>query len=181
MYSTSLQDSLTSVHWSYIFKTHLWPCALDALFSRQCSSTCAGGFQRRVVVCQDENGYPANSCEDRNRPSEQRSCESGPCPQWIYGNWGEVSQTPVCCCLHQITACLGSSLERKLTQKLLCMQPWKCIRNQLSLTFFMLHTRQICFQVKKIALVFFLHTQTHLLNKTSPPAVLSAPSHVEVG
>lgn len=56
----------------------------------QCSSTCAGGFQRRVVVCQDENGYPANNCEDRSRPSEQRSCESGPCPQWIYGSWGEV-------------------------------------------------------------------------------------------
>lgn len=60
---------------------------------QQCSSTCAGGFQRRVVVCQDENGYPANSCEDRSRPNEQRSCESGPCPQWIYGNWGEVRGT----------------------------------------------------------------------------------------
>ncbi|KAM9813380.1 A disintegrin and metalloproteinase with thrombospondin motifs 9 [Neosynchiropus ocellatus] len=57
-----------------------------------CSSTCAGGFQRRVVVCQDENGYPANSCEDPSRPSEQRSCESGPCPQWIYGNWGECTK-----------------------------------------------------------------------------------------
>ncbi|XP_029990964.1 A disintegrin and metalloproteinase with thrombospondin motifs 9 isoform X1 [Sphaeramia orbicularis] len=57
-----------------------------------CSSTCAGGFQRRVVVCQDENGYPANSCEDRSRPNEQRSCESGPCPQWIYGNWGECTK-----------------------------------------------------------------------------------------
>ncbi|XP_056293354.1 A disintegrin and metalloproteinase with thrombospondin motifs 9 [Pseudoliparis swirei] len=57
-----------------------------------CSSTCAGGFQRRVVVCQDENGYPANSCEDRSRPNEQRSCESGPCPQWIYGDWGECTK-----------------------------------------------------------------------------------------
>uniref|UniRef100_A0A8C6VYZ8 ADAM metallopeptidase with thrombospondin type 1 motif 9 n=1 Tax=Nothobranchius furzeri TaxID=105023 RepID=A0A8C6VYZ8_NOTFU len=58
-----------------------------------CSSTCAGGFQRRVVVCQDENGYPANNCEDRNRPNEQRTCESGPCPQWVYGNWGECTKT----------------------------------------------------------------------------------------
>uniref|UniRef100_A0A3Q2Y652 ADAM metallopeptidase with thrombospondin type 1 motif 9 n=1 Tax=Hippocampus comes TaxID=109280 RepID=A0A3Q2Y652_HIPCM len=58
----------------------------------QCSSTCAGGFQRRVVVCQDENGYPANSCEDHSRPSEQRSCESGPCPQWIHGSWGECTK-----------------------------------------------------------------------------------------
>ncbi|KAM4588255.1 A disintegrin and metalloproteinase with thrombospondin motifs 9 isoform 1-T1 [Odontesthes bonariensis] len=57
-----------------------------------CSSTCAGGFQRRVVVCQDENGYPANSCEDDSRPNEQQSCESGLCPQWIYGNWGECTK-----------------------------------------------------------------------------------------
>uniref|UniRef100_A0A674E916 ADAM metallopeptidase with thrombospondin type 1 motif 9 n=1 Tax=Salmo trutta TaxID=8032 RepID=A0A674E916_SALTR len=57
-----------------------------------CSSTCAGGFQRRVVVCQDENGYAANNCEDRSKPIEQRSCESGPCPQWVYGNWGECTK-----------------------------------------------------------------------------------------
>ncbi|XP_056131168.1 A disintegrin and metalloproteinase with thrombospondin motifs 9-like isoform X2 [Lampris incognitus] len=57
-----------------------------------CSSTCAGGFQRRVVVCQDENGYSANNCEERAKPVEQRSCESGPCPQWIYGNWGECTK-----------------------------------------------------------------------------------------
>ncbi|KAF7250039.1 A disintegrin and metalloproteinase with thrombospondin motifs 9 [Varanus komodoensis] len=54
-----------------------------------CSSTCAGGFQRRVVVCQDENGYTASNCEVRTKPDEQRSCESGPCPQWAYGSWGE--------------------------------------------------------------------------------------------
>uniref|UniRef100_A0A6Q2YCM6 ADAM metallopeptidase with thrombospondin type 1 motif, 9 n=1 Tax=Esox lucius TaxID=8010 RepID=A0A6Q2YCM6_ESOLU len=57
-----------------------------------CSSTCAGGFQRRVVVCQDENGYTANNCEERSKPAEQRSCESGPCPQWVYGNWGECTK-----------------------------------------------------------------------------------------
>lgn len=56
----------------------------------QCSSTCAGGSQRRVVVCQDENGYTANDCVERIKPDEQRACESGPCPQWAYGNWGEV-------------------------------------------------------------------------------------------
>uniref|UniRef100_A0A671LTY8 A disintegrin and metalloproteinase with thrombospondin motifs 9-like n=1 Tax=Sinocyclocheilus anshuiensis TaxID=1608454 RepID=A0A671LTY8_9TELE len=58
-----------------------------------CSSTCAGGFQRRVVVCQDENGYPANSCDESTQPIEQRSCESGPCPQWFYGSWGECSKS----------------------------------------------------------------------------------------
>ncbi|XP_029103687.1 A disintegrin and metalloproteinase with thrombospondin motifs 9 isoform X2 [Scleropages formosus] len=57
-----------------------------------CSSTCAGGFQRRVVVCQDENGNPAGSCEERSKPAEQRSCESGPCPQWVHGNWGECTK-----------------------------------------------------------------------------------------
>ncbi|KAJ1110188.1 hypothetical protein NDU88_007543 [Pleurodeles waltl] len=57
-----------------------------------CSSTCAGGFQRRVVVCQDENGYPAVNCDERSKSAEQRSCESGPCPEWVYGNWGECTK-----------------------------------------------------------------------------------------
>ncbi|XP_006779208.1 PREDICTED: A disintegrin and metalloproteinase with thrombospondin motifs 9 [Myotis davidii] len=57
-----------------------------------CSSTCAGGSQRRVVVCQDENGYPASDCVERIKPDEQRACESGPCPQWAYGSWGECSK-----------------------------------------------------------------------------------------
>ncbi|XP_035886888.1 A disintegrin and metalloproteinase with thrombospondin motifs 9 isoform X5 [Phyllostomus discolor] len=57
-----------------------------------CSSTCAGGWQRRVVVCQDENGYTASDCVERIKPDEQRACESGPCPQWAFGNWGECSK-----------------------------------------------------------------------------------------
>ncbi|XP_072571069.1 A disintegrin and metalloproteinase with thrombospondin motifs 9 isoform X2 [Paramormyrops kingsleyae] len=57
-----------------------------------CSSTCAGGFQRRVVVCQDENGSPAGGCEEQTRPEELRSCQSGPCPQWVYGSWGECTK-----------------------------------------------------------------------------------------
>uniref|UniRef100_A0A4W3HD10 ADAM metallopeptidase with thrombospondin type 1 motif 9 n=1 Tax=Callorhinchus milii TaxID=7868 RepID=A0A4W3HD10_CALMI len=57
-----------------------------------CSSTCAGGFQRRVVVCQDRDGYDANNCAEQTRPVEMRSCESGPCPQWVYGSWGECTQ-----------------------------------------------------------------------------------------
>ena len=104
----SLWDSyIPTVYTENVFvrTISLTVCTLCSLL-QQCSSTCAGGFQRRVVVCQDENGYPANSCEDRSRPSEQRSCESGPCPQWIYGNWGEVRQTPLYCCLHHITAAI---------------------------------------------------------------------------
>lgn len=27
----------------------------------------------------------------RIKPDEHRACESGPCPQWAYGSWGEVS------------------------------------------------------------------------------------------
>ncbi|XP_006642969.1 A disintegrin and metalloproteinase with thrombospondin motifs 20 [Lepisosteus oculatus] len=58
-----------------------------------CSSTCAGGFQRRVVVCQDGEGHTANYCEERLKPAESRSCDSGPCPRWNYGIWGECTQT----------------------------------------------------------------------------------------
>ncbi|KAJ3602159.1 hypothetical protein NHX12_029918 [Muraenolepis orangiensis] len=67
-------------------------CPSRSVDPRACSSTCAGGFQRRVVVCQDENGYSANSCEERSKPIQQRSCESGSCPQWVYGNWGECTK-----------------------------------------------------------------------------------------
>lgn len=28
---------------------------------------------------------------ERIKPDEQRACESGPCPHWVYGSWGEVS------------------------------------------------------------------------------------------
>lgn len=88
IYSDLLLCSSVLCHWLKLNYNSVDSSSL----SQQCSSTCAGGFQRRVVVCQDENGYPASNCEDRSRPSEQRSCESGPCPQWIYGNWGEVRQ-----------------------------------------------------------------------------------------
>uniref|UniRef100_G1NB35 ADAM metallopeptidase with thrombospondin type 1 motif 20 n=1 Tax=Meleagris gallopavo TaxID=9103 RepID=G1NB35_MELGA len=58
-----------------------------------CSSTCAGGFHRRVVVCQDEEGRSASYCDEASKPPESRHCDSGPCPRWNYGNWGECTQT----------------------------------------------------------------------------------------
>ncbi|KAI4905651.1 hypothetical protein NFI96_011351 [Prochilodus magdalenae] len=58
-----------------------------------CSSTCEGGFQRRVVVCQDSEGRSTNFCDERVKPSESKSCDSGPCPLWNYGIWGECSVT----------------------------------------------------------------------------------------
>lgn len=128
----SLRDSSESVHRKQTVITCVLSCPA------QCSSTCAGGFQRRVVVCQDENGYPANNCEDRSRPSEQRSCESGPCPQWIYGNWGEVRRkatslslslasvhmsktrkSPRCCFL-QCTKPCGGGIKTRLV---VCQRP----------------------------------------------------------
>eukprot|EP00062_Callorhinchus_milii_P009908 gi/632954349/ref/XP_007892911.1/ PREDICTED: A disintegrin and metalloproteinase with thrombospondin motifs 20 [Callorhinchus milii] len=58
-----------------------------------CSSTCTGGFQRRVVVCQDAEGRSANNCDERTKPPETRHCDAGPCPHWNYGNWGECTQS----------------------------------------------------------------------------------------
>ncbi|XP_048865144.1 A disintegrin and metalloproteinase with thrombospondin motifs 20 [Brienomyrus brachyistius] len=58
-----------------------------------CSQTCGGGFQRRAVVCQDADGRTASQCEPRVKPAESRSCDLGPCPQWVYGVWGECTQT----------------------------------------------------------------------------------------
>ncbi|CAB1323371.1 unnamed protein product, partial [Coregonus sp. 'balchen'] len=50
-----------------------------------CSSTCAGGFQRRVVVCQDAEGRSTSHCDERVKPAESKNCDSGPCPLWNYG------------------------------------------------------------------------------------------------
>ncbi|XP_043084392.1 A disintegrin and metalloproteinase with thrombospondin motifs 20 [Puntigrus tetrazona] len=58
-----------------------------------CSSSCEGGFQRRVVVCQDTDGRSTTYCDERVKPSESKSCDSGPCPHWNYGVWGQCSQS----------------------------------------------------------------------------------------
>ncbi|KAM9311710.1 A disintegrin and metalloproteinase with thrombospondin motifs 20 [Gastrophryne carolinensis] len=58
-----------------------------------CSSTCAGGFERRAVVCQDTEGRLSNFCDETAKPPEIRHCDSGPCPQWNFGSWGECTQT----------------------------------------------------------------------------------------
>lgn len=64
---------------------------------RQCSRSCAGGLQRRAVVCQDEDGHSASYCDVASKPPESNHCGSGPCPQWNFGDWGEVSRAfPPC-------------------------------------------------------------------------------------
>ncbi|GAB1299762.1 A disintegrin and metalloproteinase with thrombospondin motifs 20 [Apodemus speciosus] len=58
-----------------------------------CSRSCAGGLQHRAVVCQDEDGQSATSCDAASKPPESKHCGSGPCPHWNYGDWGECTQT----------------------------------------------------------------------------------------
>uniref|UniRef100_A0A8C5PH52 ADAM metallopeptidase with thrombospondin type 1 motif 20 n=1 Tax=Leptobrachium leishanense TaxID=445787 RepID=A0A8C5PH52_9ANUR len=58
-----------------------------------CSSTCLGGFERRVVVCQDKEGRSSNYCDQSTRPAESRHCDSGACPRWNHGIWGECTKT----------------------------------------------------------------------------------------
>ncbi|KAM8974414.1 A disintegrin and metalloproteinase with thrombospondin motifs 20 [Pelodytes ibericus] len=58
-----------------------------------CSSTCSGGFERRVVVCQDKEGRSSNFCDQAAKPVESRHCDSGTCPRWNHGIWGECTQT----------------------------------------------------------------------------------------
>uniref|UniRef100_A0A8C1ITK7 ADAM metallopeptidase with thrombospondin type 1 motif 20 n=2 Tax=Cyprinus carpio TaxID=7962 RepID=A0A8C1ITK7_CYPCA len=58
-----------------------------------CSSSCEGGIQRRVVVCQDADGRSTNHCDERVKPDESKSCDSGPCPHWNHGIWGQCSRS----------------------------------------------------------------------------------------
>lgn len=63
----------------------------------QCSRSCAGGVQRRAVVCQDEDGHSASYCDAASKPPESNHCGSGPCPHWNFGDWGEVSHAVLQC------------------------------------------------------------------------------------
>lgn len=49
------------------------------------------------MVCQDAVGRSSSYCDERVKPAESKSCDSGPCPLWNYGVWGEVrlSVTPL--------------------------------------------------------------------------------------
>ncbi|MGH0146091.1 UNVERIFIED_CONTAM: hypothetical protein FKN15_035149 [Acipenser sinensis] len=83
------QDSASHNNWNVPSADNQWRTGPWGA----CSSTCAGGFQRRVVVCQDGEGRTTNYCDERIKPAESRSCDSGPCPRWNYGSWGECTQT----------------------------------------------------------------------------------------
>uniref|UniRef100_A0A673HYE0 A disintegrin and metalloproteinase with thrombospondin motifs 20-like n=1 Tax=Sinocyclocheilus rhinocerous TaxID=307959 RepID=A0A673HYE0_9TELE len=45
----------------------------------------------KVVVCQDADGRSTNHCDERVKPDQSKSCDSGPCPHWNYGVWGQCS------------------------------------------------------------------------------------------
>uniref|UniRef100_A0A3B3RE28 Peptidase M12B domain-containing protein n=1 Tax=Paramormyrops kingsleyae TaxID=1676925 RepID=A0A3B3RE28_9TELE len=81
------------VHIIYVSSVSFHMCHTRSPACAQCSQTCGGGFQRRAVVCQDADGRTASQCEPRVKPAESRSCDLGPCPQWVYGIWGECTQT----------------------------------------------------------------------------------------
>lgn len=53
-----------------------------------CSSTCGAGWQRRRVACNYED---PKYCNVLTKPMEKRSCNSGPCPTWNYGDWNSCS------------------------------------------------------------------------------------------
>uniref|UniRef100_A0A3B3R068 ADAM metallopeptidase with thrombospondin type 1 motif 6 n=1 Tax=Paramormyrops kingsleyae TaxID=1676925 RepID=A0A3B3R068_9TELE len=64
----------------------------------ECSTTCAGGFQKQEVVCKrvDDSSVVQNSyCDPESKPPEnQRDCNTEPCPpEWFIGDWSECSKT----------------------------------------------------------------------------------------
>ncbi|XP_030648275.1 A disintegrin and metalloproteinase with thrombospondin motifs 15a [Chanos chanos] len=57
-----------------------------------CSVTCGGGLQRRMVQCLRADGGPGTVCDPAQRPSAIRACGE-PCPMWDVGEWSACSKT----------------------------------------------------------------------------------------
>ncbi|XP_027589719.2 A disintegrin and metalloproteinase with thrombospondin motifs 7, partial [Pipra filicauda] len=66
---------------------HSPPC-LDWYTSswRECSESCGGGEQERLVTCPE-----LGRCEETSRPNTTRPCNTQPCTTWVVGSWGECS------------------------------------------------------------------------------------------
>uniref|UniRef100_A0A8C8A9E6 ADAM metallopeptidase with thrombospondin type 1 motif 7 n=1 Tax=Otus sunia TaxID=257818 RepID=A0A8C8A9E6_9STRI len=59
---------------------------LPWLVSRQCSESCGGGEQERLVTCPE-----LGRCEETSRPNATRPCNTHPCTTWVMGSWGECT------------------------------------------------------------------------------------------
>ncbi|XP_046586729.1 papilin isoform X8 [Neodiprion lecontei] len=61
-----------------------------------CSSTCGGGFQSRLVKCVrrgDNEEVDANLCDQQLEPVSNVSCGEEACPpEWVIGDWGPCSK-----------------------------------------------------------------------------------------
>uniref|UniRef100_A0A8C3JCU5 ADAM metallopeptidase with thrombospondin type 1 motif 7 n=1 Tax=Calidris pygmaea TaxID=425635 RepID=A0A8C3JCU5_9CHAR len=74
------------------FLSHDWPPLSMAgfpapwLVSRQCSESCGGGEQERLVTCPE-----LGRCEETLRPNTTRPCNTHPCTTWVVGSWGECT------------------------------------------------------------------------------------------
>ena len=82
----------------------VWGEVHPVWFSWQCSATCGGGVQERVVICQLPSGLslPDHSCESVHRPGHSQRCNRHHCRhpvtavsavyEWQRGPWGQVRQ-----------------------------------------------------------------------------------------
>uniref|UniRef100_A0A5F8GAS7 ADAM metallopeptidase with thrombospondin type 1 motif 7 n=1 Tax=Monodelphis domestica TaxID=13616 RepID=A0A5F8GAS7_MONDO len=66
---------------------------------RECSESCGGGEQERLVTC-PEFGH----CDEASRPNTTRPCNTHPCTKWVVGPWG------------QCTATCGGGIQRRLVK-----------------------------------------------------------------
>ncbi|NXF64691.1 ATS7 metalloproteinase, partial [Ciccaba nigrolineata] len=53
---------------------------------RECSESCGGGEQERLVTCPE-----LGRCEETSRPNATRPCNTHPCTTWVMGSWGECT------------------------------------------------------------------------------------------
>ncbi|NWI89415.1 ATS7 metalloproteinase, partial [Pitta sordida] len=53
---------------------------------RECSESCGGGEQERLVTCPE-----LGRCEETSRPNTTRPCNTHPCTTWVVGSWGQCS------------------------------------------------------------------------------------------
>lgn len=55
----------------------------------ECDVTCENGQQTRKVQCRRGDRVTPGECDVSNKPTPVRSCDAGPCPNWVAGQWGE--------------------------------------------------------------------------------------------